>query len=383
MAHLLIPEYGRSTLGEVLPAVAAHLAPELGSSDVLGLAAAKRYVLVMVDGLGHQLLHRTRARAPYLAELLDHGLVLTSAVPATTATSLSTLGTGCEPGRHGIVGYTFRAMNEIINALTWDDRLDPLDFQPEPTWFEALAGVGIAVSTVSLATFEGTGLTLAALRGTHFVGLDDELDDQTRVDQVVAASRAGERSLVYAYERRLDHAGHGNGWGSEVWRQTLDGIDAWLEHLRGELDPDTCLLVTGDHGMVDVPGDRQIVIEDTPGLLNGLDLIGGEGRLRQLYAERPDEVAAQWRRRLGERAVVRLRDEAIEDGWFGKVEPSIGLRIGDVLVALQGDWSIMTLTRPGEFTLVGQHGSLTAEEMCVPLLVDCLGRGTSPSLGRA
>ena len=79
----------------------------------------------------------------------------------------------------------------------------------------------------------------------------------------------------------------------------------------------------------------------------------------------------------------RLRDEAIEEGWFGKVEPSIGLRIGDVLVALQGDWSIMTLTRPGEFTLVGQHGSLTAEEMCVPLLVDCLGRGTSPSLGRA
>ena len=142
MAHLLIPEYGRSTLGEVLPAVAAHLAPELGSSDVLGLAAAKRYVLVMVDGLGHQLLHRTRARAPYLAELLDHGLVLTSAVPATTATSLSTLGTGCEPGRHGIVGYTFRAMNEIINALTWDDRLDPLDFQPEPTWFEALQALG-------------------------------------------------------------------------------------------------------------------------------------------------------------------------------------------------------------------------------------------------
>lgn len=383
MVPLLLPEYGRSTLGEVLPALAAHLAPELASSDVLGLPAAKRYVLVMVDGLGHHLLHRAKSRAPYLAGLLDGGLILTSAVPATTATSLSTLGTGCEPGQHGIVGYSFRAMGEIINALTWDDRLDPLDFQPEPTWFEKLAGVGIAVGTVSLNTFAGTGLTHAALRGTRFVGLDDERDDQTRVDQVVAASRSGERSLVYAYERRLDHAGHGSGCGSEIWRQTLDGIDGWLEHLRGSLDPDTCLLVTGDHGMVDVPGNRQIIIEDTPGLLSGLDLIGGEGRLRQLYADRPEEVAARWRSQLGERAVVRLREEAIEEGWFGKVAPSMLARIGDVLVALQEDWAVMTLARPGEFTLVGQHGSLTAEEMCVPLLVDRLTRDTGQAPDQA
>lgn len=370
MGHLILPDYGRSTLAEVLPGIAAHLAPQLGTSDVLGLPTAGRYVLVMVDGLGHELLVHSQQRAPYLAGLLDDALALTSAVPSTTATSLTTLGTGFVPGRHGIVGYSFRALGEIFNALTWDNRVDPLAFQPNPTLLELVAGQGVAVSTVSLANFEDSGLTLAALRGPRFRGLDDEHDNDVRIEQVKAAARAGERSLVYVYERRLDHVGHGNGWQSETWRQTLDGIDGWLEHLRVELDPGTCLLITGDHGMVDIPSNHQVIVEDMPGLSSGLGLIGGEGRLRQLYADRPDEVAKQWRRRLGERAVVRLRDEAIEEGWFGSVDDQMKDRIGDVLVAMQGTWAVMTLTRPGELTLVGQHGSLTSQEMCVPLLID-------------
>ncbi len=373
MPQILLPDYGRTTLAEVLPAIAAHLAEGLDeASDVLGLPRAKRFVVAMIDGLGHDQLVANRARAPYLSGLLnDSAIMLTSAVPATTATSLTTLGTGAVPGQHGIVGYSFRALGEIINALAWDDRLDPEAFQPIPTWFERLGGAGVAVTTVSLANFGGTGLTRAALRGPQFRGLVDEFDDDQRIAQVVEASRAGERSLTYVYARRLDHAGHGVGVGSEVWRETLDGIDGWLEHLRSALDPSTCLLVTGDHGMIDVPSNHQIIIEDSPALASGLGLVGGEGRLRQLYADRPDEVATSWARRLGERAVVRQRAEAIEEGWFGPVHPQMADRIGDVLVAMQGDWAVMTLQRPGELTLVGQHGSVTCEELCVPLLVDC------------
>jgi hypothetical protein len=40
-----------------------------------------------------------------------------------------------------------------------------------------------------------------------------------------------------------------------------------------------------------------------------------------------------------------------------------------VLVALRGDWAIMTSAFPREYTLIGMHGSLTPAEMLVPLLV--------------
>lgn len=371
---MVLPEHGRSTLAEVLPAVASHLAPGLPEAvDVLGLPDARRYVLVMVDGLGLDLLTQHRLRAPYLSGLLDGCHRLTSAIPSTTATSLTSLGTGVAPGRHGIVGYSFRALDGAFNALLWDDRVHPESFQPVDTWLQRLAAAQVAVSTVSLAHFEGSGLTRAALRGTDFFGLADEVDDDARIAGIAAAAASGERSLVYAYERRLDGVGHGFGCGSQRWSDTLDAVDEWLERLRAALGPDVCLLVTGDHGMVDVPAERQIMIEDTPGLSSGLDLIAGEGRLRQLYTERPAEVVAQWQRRLGERAVVCRREDAIAAGWFGAVAHFVADRIGDVLVAMADDWAVMTLTRPKELTLVGQHGSLTSAEMRVPLLVDCPG----------
>ncbi len=368
---LVLPEYGRSTLAEILPAMAAHLVPGLaGTNDPFGLPAARRYVLAMIDGLGLELLRTHRARVPYLAGLVDRAHELTSAVPSTTATSLTCLGTGIPPGRHGIVGYSFRAHDWILNALLWDDRLVAEEFQPTPTWFQRLNDRQVATTAVTLAQFEGSGLTRAGLRGPRFVGLADEQDAADRIARIVQASRAGMSSLVYAYDRRLDHTGHGLGCGSTAWLDTLDRMDDWLERLRAELDPEVCLLITGDHGMVDVPNDRQIILEDTPGLANGLELIGGEGRLRQLYTARPDEVAAQWRRRLGDRALVVRREEALEAGWFGPVAEEFRPRIGDVLVAMADDWAVMTLTKQGELTLVGQHGSLTSAEMRVPLLVD-------------
>lgn len=97
--------------------------------------------------------------------------------------------------------------------------------------------------------------------------------------------------------------------------------------------------------------------------------MGGEPRLRQLYDQRPDRLARTWALELGERAEVWLRDDAIEAGWFGDVTDRVRSRIGDVLVAMQGDWAVHTRRLPKEFGLRGQHGSLTAAEMYVPLFV--------------
>lgn len=372
MADILLPDYGHSTLADVMGSVAAAIAPEnFGSAtNVLGLPAARRYVLVMVDGLGHELLASHAARAPYLGGLLPGAVALTAAVPSTTATSLTSLGVGMCPGQHGMVGYSFRVDDEIINALAWDQRLDPYTFQPNPTWFEALSQAGVSTSTVSINAFAGSGLTLAGLRGSTFYGITDEDDPQPRIAKIVEASKQGDASFVYTYERRLDHCGHGRGVASQQWSSVLDEVDDWIEQLRDALDPDTVLLVTGDHGMVDVPKDHQIILEETTGLPDDIDLIGGEGRLRQLYTTNPAAVAERWANVLGERAVVRTRAQAIADGWFGPVGELAHDRIGDVLVAMQGNWAVMTATKPKEMGLVGQHASLTSVEMRVPLLID-------------
>ena len=78
-----------------------------------------------------------------------------------------------------------------------------------------------------------------------------------------------------------------------------------------------------------------------------------------------------WQEVLGERAWILRREEAIEAGWFGpQVTGYVRPRIGDLVVAARGTLAVVRSTvEPRLSQFIGQHGSLTAEEQLVPLLV--------------
>jgi hypothetical protein len=370
---MVVPAYQSTTLGELLPSIGAHLGVSGFTEGALRLPQSARYVVVLIDGLGWNLLRRAAREAPYLASLLGTAQPITSAVPSTTVTSLASLGTGLPPGQHGLVGYTSRvpATGEILNALTWETDPSPAVYQSKPTFFERAAETGIAVTTVALTRFRGTGLTEAALRGAVFVPYADDSAEELKIALIAEAALRGDRSVVYAYERELDHCGHVHGCSSATWLEHLARIDVRCERLRAALPPQVTLIITADHGMIDIPADQRIVAEDDPALMAGLSALAGEGRFRQLYVdqESPRRVADRWRARLGELAWVRTRDEAIDEGWFAATDDQLRDRWGHVLVALRADWAIMTRAFPREFTLIGMHGSLTPAEMLVPLIV--------------
>jgi hypothetical protein len=371
---IVLPAYGSSTLAELMPSVGAHLGVPGCSDDAFGLPASDRYVVVMIDGLGWHMMRSAVRDIPYLASLLAAAQPITACVPTTTTTSLASLGTGLPPGQHGMVGYMSRvpSTGEILNALTWESDLLPRVFQPRATVFERAVASGVAVTSVALERFQGSGLTEAALRGADFVGFQHENDLDERAELVCAAAKRARRTLVYAYERELDHCGHLDGCHSVAYRRQLGRIDRMCERLRAALPDDVRLVVTGDHGMVDVPKQHHIVAEDDPILMAGVSALAGEPRFRQLYVDRdrPVRVAARWRDRLAETAWVRTRDEAIDEGWFGEVDEDLRERWGHVLVAMRDDHAVMTRQFMREWTLVGMHGSLTAEEMAVPLCCD-------------
>jgi len=374
LPRLVLPAHASASLADLMPGIGAHLGVPGCPADLLGLPDAQRYVVVLVDGLGWNLVRRSAREVPYLAGLLAGGRPITAGVPSTTVTSLTSLGTGLPPGGHGMVGYTFRVpeTGEILNALTWESDLTAAVVQPRPTFFERSVEAGVAVSSVGLARFRGSGLTEAALRGADFVPFEHERAEEKRISLVAAAAARGERSLVYAYERQLDHVGHAQGCNSEDWLRQLIRVDAMCQRLREVLPADVALVITGDHGMVDIPSANQVVAEDEPEMMAGVSALAGEGRFRQLYVDDddPGAVADRWRDRLGDLAWVRTRGEAVEEGWFGPVADDVLERYGHVLVAMRGPWAVMTRQYPRELSLVGMHGSLTEAEMLVPLLLD-------------
>jgi hypothetical protein len=365
------PEYGTGSLAELLPSAVAAVGGR-GWDNVLGLPEMDSYAIFLVDGLGQTLLRKHADEAPYLAGLL--GSTLTSGVPSTTATSLTSLGTGLPPGSHGVVGFTSRipGTNRLLEALRWDKHIDPREWQSHPTVFTRARESGVGATVVSKRMFEGSGLTEASQRGASYVGAD------TVGERISGAARAAaeRQSITYLYEGELDATGHRRGCGSWAWRHQLAMIDSIAARLREALPERAALVVTGDHGMIDVQADHRVDVDDEPGLMDGVSLFGGEARFRHLYCDTGavDDVAQRWTTRLGAEAIVVTRDQAIDEGWFGTVEAAVRPRLGDVIVASMGDLAVMSTSRfPYEATLVGLHGSLTEDEMRVPLLVDTTG----------
>jgi hypothetical protein len=369
------PAYGQRSLADVVPAVARALGvgPEFGadgSAQDLFLPEAQKYVVFLVDGLGYELLRDRADVAPYLHSLLVGSEPATVGVPSTTATSLTSLGTGLAPAMHGVVGYTSRipGTEELLNALMWSKDVDPHEWQPLETAFSRLVSAGVRATTVNKREFAGSGLTTASTRGAEFVGAD-RLGE--RLVAVQAASAQGP-SLTYMYDGDLDWTGHRYGVASAQWEAQLSMIDLAAERLRETLADDVRIVVVADHGMVDSPDGSRIDVQDHPELRDGVVLIGGEARFRHVYcrAGAVADVVATWRARLGDRAEVLTRDEALALGWFGAGRPEVLPRIGDVVVACRDDTAVLdTSTFPYEARLVGMHGSLTSVEMLVPVLV--------------
>jgi len=365
----LLPDYGQSTLAELSRSLLASVGVP-GEDNVLGLPRVDRACLLLVDGLGWDLLRAHRSAAPFLAGLMETGCWLAAGFPSTTVTSLTSLGTGRPPGQHGMLGYQVRvpASGQLLNALRWDKNVDPLAWQPGMTIFERAAAAGIGAFRVAAGAFRQSGLSVAAMRGADYRSADT-------LGALVASSAAAlgsvARGLAMVYTGDLDSTGHAWGCTSPAWRFQLAHVDRLAEQLAGALPPGTALHITADHGMVDVVPSARIDADLIPALRDGVALLGGEARARHVYTVpgAAADVLAAWQATLGDAAWTVSRDEAIETGWFGPVDAAMSDRIGDVIAAARGPSAVVaTVAEPRESALVGMHGSLTAADQRVPLL---------------
>jgi hypothetical protein len=375
--NLRIPDYGHGSLADVGPSMLAALGVP-GETNGLQLPDAARLCLFVVDGLGLLQLQRHADAAPFLSSLQQRGL--TAGFPATTVASLSSLGTGVPSGQHGLTGYTSYddQLGAVINWLAWRsvgpgddlrDRLIPEVLQPRQTIWERAAAAGVATTICTFDNFEGSGLTRAVLRGGHWGGTLAEGDAIARAAE---AAQRGYRALVYVYVSALDLVGHMRGPDTDAWRAQLAIVDRIAAELANRLPSDARLMVTADHGMVHVPDEAKIDADAIESLRDGVVAIAGEPRARYVHAAEgaAADVLDAWRSQLGTDWQVLARDEAIAAGLFGpSVAPDARRRIGDVVALSLGNGGVVERRRlPRLAAMPGQHGSVTDEELLVPLL---------------
>ncbi len=364
------------SLCDVLPAAAALLGVP-GATDQLvgGVERIDRVGVVLVDGMGWHLLDELADSAPLLAAVLAGSTgrltPLECTFPSTTPTSLVSLGTGAQPGEHGILGFTLNVpgTDRVLSHIHWRDDPSPTTWQPLPTWFERLKDAGVSARAVLPAPFIGSGLTESAYRGAEFHPSNPD-DDYVRL---VAEQLRAAPGLVYGYTAELDTAAHLFGIGSPQWHMAATNVDALLSQLLDALPPRAALLVTADHGGLNVPADARVDLDTDPRLGEGIRVVAGEPRVRYLHTEpgAADDVQARWAEVLLGRASVYTREQAVATGMFGPVDPRHLQRLGDVVVVCAGDTAVLATAHepPESALLIGFHGGATAAEMAIPLIV--------------
>ncbi len=362
MSKPLIPDYGGPCIANVVPALL-----EPGDAAPIWLpdvaVQADQVVLLVLDGLGWEQLEARRHLAPTLSAMT--GGPISSVVPSTTATALTSIVTGLTPGEHGVVGYRVSVDGEVLNVLRWSTpsgdarrRIDPERFQPHAAF------CGHRPPIVTKAEFVSSGFSGAHLCDVRFNGYRLP---STLVTELRRLLGAGE-PFIYAYYDGIDKVAHEYGLG-DYYDAELVAADRLVADVLAALPTGAALVVIADHGQVEV-GDR--LVELAPDISAHVSYQSGEGRFRWLHA-RPGRIAPLLeaaQHHHGDVAWVRSLDETVAEGWWG---PRLGddarYRLGDVALVAHDDISFVDPADTGPFELVGRHGSLTAAEMVVPLLV--------------
>jgi hypothetical protein len=363
----LMPRYGAGSIADILPSGLAVL----GVPD-----APDRLGVLLIDGLGYRLLPLAARSSPVLADVLAGRLAslteLTCGFPSTTPTSLVSLGTGAAPGAHGILGFTLNVpgTSQVLTHIRWKGGPDPAVWQPVPTAYTRAGAAGVHGSAVLDPAFIGSGLTEAAYRGARFVpgkGVDEVATGMLR------ELSGPPPNLVYGYYAQVDSDGHVSGVDSAPWHAAVREVDRLLSRLLDGLPPDAAVLVTADHGQLDVPARHRFDLDTDPRLAAGVRVVAGEPRVRYLHTVpgARDDVIAAWRGVLGPAGWVVSRDEAVAAGWFGPVPEAHLRRIGDVVAVCNADYAVLASAHEPDTVakLVAFHGSWTAAEMTIPLLL--------------
>lgn len=331
------------------------------------VADADAVVLFVLDGLGWDQLQDHRHLMPTVASMT--GTAIHTVAPTTTATALTSITTGLTPAEHGVIGYRMVLGGEVVNMLRWTAgetyvrvTQPPSDIQP----FEPFLGTTVPVSTN--AELQTSAFSEAHLRGATMLGWRAASSIGVEARRQVLAGEP----FVYCYYGNVDKIAHERGFG-DYYESELRTADALVASILEMLPAGTALLITADHGQVDV-GDRVVV--PSAEMLTGVVLQSGEGRFRWLHTAKGaiDDVVAAARAELGHLAWVVTREQTLDEGWFGPaMAPVVRARLGDVALVTHAPVSFYEATDTGPFELVCRHGSLTSAEVNVPLLAAIAG----------
>lgn len=405
--HLVLPHYAAYSIANIAPTIARMLDVRVGGSapplpeDVWSDMAAdvECVILLLVDAVGYLQLRRFMAAETSLFTRLGlegRLLPLTSVFPSTTVSALTSIWTGAPPLEHGFLGTTLLLPEQgvVANMLKmvpagyagggelerWGWDAD--NFVTTRSLAHQLGAAGIRTVAHTPHEFIGSTLTRIFLRGVSDVrGYLDLSDLWINLRRTLGERSTGKRLFIDAYWGTADNTGHVYGTDNEYMPSALRHLARSLEEdflstLAPQIRQNTLLIVAADHGQIATPPEKVVRLPDHRGFREALLLRpAGESRAAYLYLRRGQENALRSyvNEHLGEEFILVDTERALQAGLWGPprgIPPALRVRLGDMVFVARHDARLSTRREEDDSSaLRGHHGSLTPEEMLVPLLM--------------
>jgi predicted AlkP superfamily pyrophosphatase or phosphodiesterase len=366
---MMLPSVPKS-LGRLSDVFISALGAITGKQNRLNLPKVKSACVILVDGLGSSNIQFRAGHAPTIANQLKVDGSIACGFPSTTVSSLASFSTGLRVGQHGMVGYQVfdRPSMQSMNLLTGIPSPESAKiWQPKRTVSEMATESGVETYFVGPAEYENSGFTNATMRTAKYVAAKSIEQRFQAAEKLLAANK---ECLIYLYVPELDQKAHAHGFRSAQWVEKLEDLDSALKRFLQSAPKMTGVLLTADHGVIDVAVENHIYLDELD--IDGLQGVGGDPRVLYLYLD-PAKVQshkAKVQSFCGKRVYVAERRELIEAGWFGDAEAFSIERMPELFLISVGETALYHrgFVKPKSLQMIGQHGSISSEELNVPLL---------------
>ncbi|KKC44637.1 MULTISPECIES: alkaline phosphatase family protein [Acinetobacter] len=370
----------RSALANIMNAIAHNFDLPYNSYGV-NLPQSKHYVLCLIDGLAYQSFLEHKTSTSFLSTC-NKVSSLRSGFPSTTASCLTSLATGLDAIEHGIVGAAFQHNERYFSSLRWcyltsneskhKENIIPSITIPYGIW-DCLKEHNINVNAIIPIDISTSVFTSKVFSAAKIYGYKDFSEVTSIVEEVV---KREERSFTYIYFGNLDLIGHIFGVDSQKWKDEYLYLDSCIKKIHRSLIEKSTLLVTADHGMVNMNKNNMIDFNAIPALTEQTNLICGDIRARHIYlkpAFRDNILIDNWNEHLGNNFLILKKEEAIKTGLFGvnRNEENEG-RIGDLIVISKGQYGLIdssSIFDQYQSSWIGHHGANSEKEQLIPLLI--------------
>ena len=357
------PDYNNCILG-IPAAVLKHYGLETNQTPLPILERLfkndyKNIVVMLFDGMGSAILDKHCAESDFL--MRNKAADISSIFPPTTTAALTSMETGLPPVSHAWLGWSlyFKELDKAVNLF----RNDISGSEPEPAADYHVAHRYLPFTDI-FTRINASGIDVKASR----VSLFSEYQTQS-IDEICEITEKlcndDGRQYIYTYWYEPDHCIHESGTSAEIVKTHLSEISEKVERLTEKLS-DTLIILTTDHGMVDIEYDVNYA-ELGKYLLHPLSF-GARSKSIFVKPEYKNIFKEKFHELYADRYLLLSRAEILEMNLYGYGEPHEKLTefIGDYVAVSADKYMLDDLTPESD---IAAHSGLSEDEMTVPLII--------------